>query len=225
MNKIPPNVMAFLKGVAKNNNRKWFGEHKEKLFLPAKREFESFVDALAHAIAKFDPAIAKGMIDPRTVKVFRIYRDARFSKNKSPYKINFGATITPGGMDGGKPGYYFHIQPGGESFVAGGLYMPTSSKLQKIREDIVKDSKKIKKILNSKIFKKYFKGFSDFVEPLKTAPRGFPKDHPEIDLLRLKSYTVGKNLSDKDIISGKMFENTVLMMKEIKKLNDYIISV
>ena len=217
--------MTFLKGIAKNNNRQWFGEHKESLFLPAKKEFEQFVDALAHAIAKFDPSIAKGMLDPRTVKVFRIYRDARFSRNKSPYKINFGATITPGGMENGKPGYYFHIQPGGESFVAGGLYMPLPSKLQKIREDIARDSKKVKKILNSKSFKKYFRGFSDFVEPLKTAPRGFPKDHKDIELLRLKSYTVGKNLSDKDVLSSNMFDKTVLMMKEIKKLNDYIESV
>jgi len=217
--------MTFLKSIAKNNNRQWFEEHKEKLFLPAKKKFERFVGALAYTIAKFDPSIAKGMLDSRTVKVFRIYRDARFSKNKSPYKINFGATITPGGMENGKPGYYFHIQPGGESFVAGGLYMPTPVKLQKIREDISKDSRKIKKILNNKSFKKYFKGFSDFVEPLKTAPRGFPKDHKDIDLLRLKSYTVGKNLSDKEIMSGKMFEKTISMMKEIKKLNDYIESV
>jgi len=225
MNKISPSVMTFLKGIAKNNDRKWFEGHKENLFLPAKKDFEIFVDALAHAIAKFDPRVANGMLDPRTVKVFRIYRDARFSKNKSPYKINFGATISPGGMESGNPGYYFHIQPGGESFAAGGLYIPSPSKLQKIREDMAKDSRHVKKILNSKSFKKYFEGFSDFVEPLKTAPRGFPKDHKDIALLRLKSYTVGKNLSDKDILSSNMFDKTVLMMQEIKKLNDYIAKV
>ena len=119
------------------------------------------------------------LVEPVFVIIFRIYRDVRFSKNKLPYKNNMGASISAGGKKSTGPGYYVHLQPG-QSFLAGGIWMPESDSLKKIRQEIDYNGKQLKKVLNDKTFKKYYKEISQ-ENKLKTVPKGYSKDHPDIE--------------------------------------------
>jgi uncharacterized protein (TIGR02453 family) len=134
--------------------------------------------------------------------MFRIYRDVRFSKDKRPYKNNLGASINIGGKKATNAGYYLHIEPGG-SFLAGGIWMPPSDVLKKIRQEIDYNGKPFHKIIDNKDFKKQF-GKPDEEYKLKTTPKGYDKDHPDIEYLRLTSFIVWHKYSDK-IVSSKNF--------------------
>ena len=134
---------------------------------------------------------------------FRIFRDVRFSKDKRPYKTNFGAFIAKGGRKSMNPGYYFHIEPSG-SFVGGGVYMPPAEPLQAIRNYISENGAEFLEIINDNKFKKVYPEMYD--DKLKTAPKGFPKDHEFIDLLRYKSFVFSKELDNSEISSDKLVE-------------------
>lgn len=211
-----PLILKFLKDIAKNNNREWFEKNKPR-YLEAKQQFEDFLEALHKEFLKFDEGLAG--LNPRKLG-FRIYRDVRFSKDKSPYKINMGAGFSPGGKMMQEPGYYIHIEPG-KSFVAGGMYMPSPENLAKIRQEIDYNSKSFLKILNDKMFKKYFKGLDDF-DKLKTMPKGYPKDHPQIEYLKHKSYIVSHSFTDKEVYDKKFIAAIGAAAKNIKKLNDFL---
>ncbi len=139
--------------------------------------------------------------------VFRIYKDVRFSKDKTPYKSNFGASINPGGKKSLVAGYYLHLEPGA-SFLAGGVYMPQPDMLNAIRQEIDYNTDAFLKILKSASFKKFFKGL-DEDDKLKTAPKGFEKDHPHIELLKNKHFIVSYPLSDKQL-GEKNADTTIL---------------
>jgi uncharacterized protein (TIGR02453 family) len=211
-----PLILKFLKDITKNNNREWFEKNKPR-YLEAKLEFEDFLEALHKELLKFDEGLAS--LNPRKLG-FRIYRDVRFSKDKRPYKVNMGAGFSPGGKMMQEPGYYIHIEPG-KSFVAGGMYMPTPENLSKIRQEIDYNSHSLLKILNDKSFKKYFDGLDDF-DKLKTMPKGYPKDHPQIDLLKHKSFIVFYSFTDKDVSDKKFVTAIGAAAKNIKKLNDFL---
>lgn len=201
MDTISSTTLKFLSDLKENNNKDWFAANKS-IFENAKAEFEAFIDALIQQIAAFDPTIKhhKGKDC-----VFRIYRDVRFSKDKSPYKTNFGAHITAAEKKSDihtKAGYYIHLEPGGNSMLAGGAYMPPSDWLKSIRQEIHYNTADFKAILNSKSFKKYFGELSG--EKLKTAPKEYPKDHPEIELLKYKSFLATHQCED-EIITSKNF--------------------
>jgi uncharacterized protein (TIGR02453 family) len=212
-----PLILKFLKDIAKNNNREWFEKNKAR-YLEVKEKYEDFLEALHKELLKFDESLAG--LNPRKLG-FRIYRDVRFSKDKRPYKVNMGAGFSPGGKMMQEPGYYIHIEPG-KSFIAGGMYMPTPENLAKIRQEIDYNSKSILKILNDKSFKKLFEGLDDF-DKLKTMPKGYPKDHPQIELLKHKSYIVSHQFTDKEVTDKKFISNVAAACKQIKKLNDYLI--
>ncbi len=202
-------TIQFLKDLKKNNNRDWFNEHKPK-YQEARENFIDFVQELILQIASFDPSIAH---QEAKKCVFRIYRDVRFSKDKSPYKTHFGAHITSALNKSdihSKAGYYFHLEPG-DYFLAGGAYLPQGPWLKAIRQEIAYNAKEFKAILNSDSFKKYFGEMEG--EKLKTAPRDYPKDHPEIALLRHKSFLATHQCTEKQVLSknfvshcGKVFE-------------------
>ncbi|EKQ84196.1 PF09365 family protein [Leptospira kirschneri serovar Grippotyphosa str. Moskva] len=179
-------TLDFLKKLAKNNNKVWLEKNKES-FVKAKEDFENLITELIVGLAKINPLLTG--VDPKKC-IFRIYRDVRFSKNKEPYKINFGASIGEVGKDLGKPLFYLHVQPRGESFLAGGLYMPDSPTLKKVREYILKNSNFLKKVVQDKEFLKEFGGLSDM--KLKTYPKGFAKDHPDLEWIQYTSYIVEK---------------------------------
>ncbi len=210
-------IFKFLRAIAKNNNREWFEKNKST-YLESKENFEEFLRNLLLELAKFD----KGLMGLNPKKLaFRIYRDVRFSKDKRPYKVNMGAGFSPGGKMIQEPGYYIHIEPGNKSFIAGGFYMPDATNIAKIRQEIDYSFKKFEKILKEKKFKTWFKELSDF-DKLKTAPKGYPKDHLHINLLRHKSFIVTHFFTDKEVMDKKFLKKVVEGCKALKPLNDFL---
>lgn len=209
-------ILKFLKDIKKNNNREWFEKNKPK-YLQAKADFEGLVGEVLDEITKFDSAL--GGLDPKKLP-FRIYRDVRFSKDKRPYKTNMGAGFSPNGKLVQEPGYYLHLEPG-KSFVAGGIYMPDAERLTKIRQEIDYNYNNLKQVITNKKFSSLYSKFDDF-DKLKTAPKGYPKDHPQIELLKLKSFIVSREFTDKEVLDKKFAKKVADHCKAIKPLNDFI---
>lgn len=213
-------ILIFLKSLAKNNNRDWFEKNKPK-YLKVKLAFEDFLESLHSELLKFDESLAG--LNPRKLG-FRIYRDVRFSKDKKPYKLNMGAGFSSKGKMEQEPGFYVHIQPNNQSFVAGGFYMPDAEKLAKIRQEIDYNPESLKRVLADKKFRRIFpKGLDDF-DSLKKAPKGYPKDHPHVDWLRHKSFIVSHYFSDKEVADKKFVKKLAEVCKTLKPLNDFLIS-
>lgn len=216
MTTIQPKTFAFLKALKKNNNRDWFNDHKSE-YENAKDNVLGFIQELVVAFSTFDSSL-RGLEAKDCL--FRIYRDTRFSKDKTPYKTNLGASINAGGKKSMGPGYYVHLEPGG-SFIAGGIWMPPADEVKKIRQEIDYNGEDLKKVLTKPSFKKAFGGLSR-EHALKTAPKGYPKDHPDIELLKLNSFIVWKNVSDKDILGPKSIKTLTTLGKEMKPLMDFL---
>jgi uncharacterized protein (TIGR02453 family) len=217
MRKIRKSTLEFLNTLKDNNNRDWFVKN-QSLYSDAKGNFESFVQEIIDKIIDFEP-IMKGL----EVKscVYRINRDIRFSNDKSPYKTYFGAFIVRGGKKNGDKfaGYYIHIEPG-KNIIAGGAYMPPAPWLSAIREKIDEEPEKLQKIINNKEFMQYFGKIDG--EKLKKAPKGYSTEHPQIDLLRFKSYLVVNEVPDELAMSDKYFDHTMIIIKAMKPFNDFL---
>jgi uncharacterized protein (TIGR02453 family) len=183
-------VFDFLKDLTDNNNREWFHANKER-YNAAKIQFENFIDELIPGLREIDP-----LIDTISAKdcTFRIYRDVRFSTDKSPYKTNMGAYIARGGKSSMQAGYYVHVEAGA-SMLAGGLYMPPAETLKKVRDEIYYKADDFKAIILNKKFMEVF-GMIDDPEKLKNPPKGFPKEFPDIGLLKYRNYAVMHKVPD-----------------------------
>jgi uncharacterized protein (TIGR02453 family) len=214
---IKKSTLDFLNAIKDNNNRDWFLKNKA-FYQEARDNFEHFVQGLIDKLIEIEP-IMKGL-EAKTC-MYRFNRDIRFSNDKSPYKTHFGAFIVRGGKKNGDKfaGYYFHIEPG-KSIIAGGAYMPPSPWLSAIREKIDNEPEKLVKIINSKDFKKYFGKIEG--DQLKTAPKGYPSDHPHIDLLRYKSFLSFSEIKDEFVLSEKLFDYVCDAFKAMKPLNDFL---
>lgn len=212
------NTLDFLKKLSKNNNREWFEKNKPR-YLEVKDHFEKFVDELLPELIKFDESLAG--LNPKKL-TFRIYRDIRFSKDKTPYKTHVSAGFSSSGKGTGIPGYYLQIEPGNKSILASGLYAPMPESLAKIRQEIDYNGDQLVKIFNQKKFKKHFGKFWD-EDKLKTMPKGYPKDHPHIEWLKLKSFLVIHSFKDSEVTDKKFMKNLVDVMKSAKPLNDFLI--
>jgi uncharacterized protein (TIGR02453 family) len=212
---VSPKVFDFLRQLTKNNNREWFTENKN-LYTESQENLVLFLEDLIKEMSEFDTELEK--IDAKK-SLFRIYRDTRFSKDKTPYKTNFGASL---GMGKGsqKGGYYLHLEPG-KSFIAGGIYMPESSVLKTLRKEISLYGKEFLNILNEKEFKKYFPEL-DQDDKLKKVPQGFEKEDPMAEYLKLKSFIVVYNLSDKEIQDKNASKNLAKIFNAMKPLNDFL---
>lgn len=200
---ITKETLAFLKDLRQNNNREWFEENRSRYEL-AWQNMKDFVGELIIALSKVDPHIHADI--PVSKCVFRIYRDTRFSKDKTPYKEWLGAGISTAGRKLAGPEYYLHISPG-QSFVAGGYWRPEKEHLAAIRQEIDYNEQEFRGIVQGTTFLKELK--MDREDMLKKAPAGYLPDHPAIDLLRLKSYTASSPLSDGDVCSAKAVEQIV----------------
>jgi uncharacterized protein (TIGR02453 family) len=205
----------FLNDLALNNNRDWFNQHKDK-YLIVKDEFDEFINKLIPKIREFDSEI--GHITSKDC-VFRIYRDVRFSSNKDPYKTHFGAYISNGGRKTTYAGYYIHIQPG-QSFLAAGAYLPTPEILKEIRYEIIDNSNDFLNIIENKNFIKYFSGLAG--EKGKLVPKGFPKEHPYIELIKYKSYEIIHNLKDEEILSVDFEQKILNVVQAAVPLNKFL---
>ena len=208
-------TLQFLKDLNRNNNREWFAANKDR-YIAAKADVADFVEKLIEGIGKFDEEILK--TDARK-SLFRIYRDTRFSKDKTPYKTNFGAGL---GMGKGSKisGYYVHIEPG-KSFLAGGIYQPESAVLKEIRKEISMNSDEFLKILQQDDFRNNFRGLS-VESKLHRVPTGFEKDDPMAEFLKLKNLIVVHPVSDEALMRDDAAANFAKIFKSIKPLNDFL---
>lgn len=208
-------VLEFLTDLAANNNRDWFHDNKERY--NENREKMLFItDVLINEIRKFDREVP--LLEPKDC-LFRIYRDVRFSKNKQPYKTHFGGFISKGGRKGIYAGYYFHVEPLG-SFSGGGIYMPAAAELRAVRNRIAEYGAEFLEIMNDPDFKKIYPELMD--DKLKTAPKGFPKDHEFIDLLRYKSFAFSTPISTSEILNGDYISLNVSAFQKLSPINAFI---
>lgn len=209
-------VLKFLTALKKNNNKDWFDKHKSE-YQELRSYFIKQVETLIKECSKFDPELS-GIEASKCI--FRINRDVRFSKDKSPYKTNFGASINPGGKNSNIPGYYLHIEPG-KSFLAAGSYMPMPEYLAAIRQEIDYNHEEFRKIIKSKDFVSNFKKLSD-EDALKTTPKGYDKDNPNIEFLRLKHFIVVHDLNDKQVTDKKFISESTKIYKSALALNKFL---
>jgi uncharacterized protein (TIGR02453 family) len=209
------NVLKFLTELAENNNRDWFNQHKNR-YLTIKNEFDLYVGNLIRIFSEIDTSI--GLVDAKDC-VFRIYRDVRFSLNKDPYKTHLGAYIAKDGRKSQIAGYYLHIQPG-QSFFAAGAYQPSSEALKEIRYEILENTTEFKKIIEGKDFVKYFSKING--EKSKLAPKGFPKDFSDIDLLKFKSYEVIHSMDNDILLSNNFNEHIIKAVKVALPYNQFL---
>jgi uncharacterized protein (TIGR02453 family) len=209
------NYLPFLSELSQNNHKDWMDANRD-WYQEVRAEFLEDVDFLLKAISHWEPEMSNFKAKDC---VFRQNRDIRFSANKEPYKINFAAYFSVGGKKSNGPGYYLHIQPG-QSFLAGGIWMPPADILKKIRQEIDYSGNELSAILEEPDFKKAFGGLEG--EQLKTTPKGYESDHPYIDLLRFKSFIVSIPLSDQEINSGKFRQKAIEHFKKMKPFHDFL---
>ncbi len=214
---IKEETFTFLSQLIKNNNREWFQQNKAA-YEKALENVIEFAQKLIDQFAKEDPSIPAD-IDPKKC-VMRIYRDVRFSKDKTPYKNNFGIGLSNVGKSMNGAGYYVQIKPE-DSFIAGGFWMPQGEHLKAIRQEIDYNGAELKSILNQKTFKSYFGDLED-EEKLKTAPKGYDPGHNDIELLKLKSFTVIHRLKDKQLIDKKSVNEVVNGLTIMKPFVDFL---
>ncbi|MCD9855897.1 DUF2461 domain-containing protein [Epilithonimonas sp. JDS] len=208
-------TLNFLSTLEINNNREWFNENKQ-LYLDAKANVENVVNEIISEVAEFDASVER--LEAKNC-IFRIYKDTRFSKDKTPYKTNLGASLVEKGPKTlNHAGYYIHFEPG-KSFLAGGVYKTEPKNLKAIREAISSDGETFLKILNKKSFK-------DILElqgtKLVKVPQGFDKEDQMGDYLKFKQFTVFHPLSDADVLDKNFVKNTVKVLKEIYPFNSFL---
>ena len=211
--KFSNNVLEFFKKLEKNNNRDWFNEHKKE-FKVIEAEVIKCYSTLFNMLKTHD--------EVDQFKMFRIYRDVRFSKNKLPYKTHFGGTFHRKKPEF-RGGYYLHIAPHNESFIATGFWEPNANDLFRMRKEFEMDDSIIRSIINEKSFKAVW---GDLVgDELKSAPRDFSKDHPAIDLIRKKQYIFVKKYTDSQVLSEDFLKEVNTSFKVIRPYFDYMSEV
>lgn len=208
-------TLNFLTTLKKNNYKEWFDENR-KIYQSLRVNFLELVQSIIEDISEFDENLS-GVESKKCV--FRINRDIRFSKDKTPYKSNFGALMGDKGRKSKGTSYYIHIEPG-NSFIGGGVYMPSPDRLAAIRQEIDYNAVDLKKIINTKEFNDTFGEIKG--EALKTTPKGYSKDHTDIELLRLKSFYVIKYFDDKLLKSNDFYKELISTYKKVKKFNKFL---
>lgn len=213
---IPASGFAFLAQLRKHNNREWFDAHKN-VYLQELLHLENFAAALLAKLNTHD------VIETASGKqaLRRIYRDTRFSQDKTPYKTHWSGHFTRATAQR-RGGYYFHIEEG-NTFIAGGFFNPVADDLKRVRNDIAFDATPLRKILKQKTFVEYFGTLRG--EQLKNAPKGFPADHEAVDLLRYKQYLVRRNFTDEEVLAGTFLEEASKTFKAMRPFFDYMSDV
>jgi uncharacterized protein (TIGR02453 family) len=215
---LQPATIKFLKDLKKNNNKPWFDVNRKR-YEEAKKDFENFIQQVIILFGKKDKTIAS--LKAKDC-MFRINRDVRFSKDKSPYKTNFGAYINRGGKKSLFAGYYFHCEPG-QSFAGGGLWMPMPPELNKVRQEIDYNFDAFKKIIRSKKFKAIYGDLSRDAEyVLSRVPKGYEPTHPAADYLKLKSLVALTDIPEKELTSKNLVQKTVKAFDALQPLVTFI---
>ncbi len=214
---IQRHTFSFLKELIENNNREWFQANKER-YEESRGNVIAFTNELLKLLHKVDPGMDDAL-DPKKC-VMRIYRDIRFSKNKTPYKNNFGVSLPSKGLRGGGAEYYLHITPGA-SFIAGGYWMPEAGHLKSIRQEIDYNAHDLKKIIDETEFVQLFGEFRK-QEQLKTVPREYSADNENIELLKLKSFVAFHYLKDEELMGKDAVDSIASICGKIYPLNVFL---
>ena len=212
MSKINPDVITFYKELSENNTREWF-EPQKKRFKSLELEIKHYAEEIKNNLNETD--------EIEHAKIFRIYRDVRFSKNKTPFKTHFGISFHRKKPDL-RGGYYIHISPG-NSFIATGFWNPDKDDLYRIRKEMEVDAKEFREIINKYEFKFHWGNLQG--EEVKTAPKGFSKEHPDIDIIRKKQFLFIKKFTDKDVLARNFSEQIVTNFKAIRPFFDHMTSI
>lgn len=211
---LQPATLNFLKNLKKQNNKPWFDAHRPA-YEAAKADFLQFIQQVIDQFGKKDPSIRHLVAKDC---VFRINRDVRFSKDKSPYKTNMGASINKGGKKAMGAGYYFHLEPGG-AFAGGGLYVPQPADLQKVRQEIDYNLPAFKKILSAKSFRTIYNDLDRSKEFMLTrVPKGYEADNAAAEYLKFKSYIAMTAITDRDLVSKDLVKKTVAAFSALQPL-------
>ena len=211
-------TVGFLKNLAKNNDKSWFDAHRTQ-YDAARADYCQFIEQLISKISQFDNEVEE--LEAKNC-LFRINRDVRFSKDKSPYKTNFGASISKGGKKSGYAGYYFHLEPG-KSFFGGGIWMPEADKVKKIRQEIDYCFDEFKGILKQRAFQSVYKDlYTGEDSKLSRIPQGFEKDNPAGEYLKLKSWLATMEIPDTQLVSKTLLADTVKAAKALMPLNRFL---
>lgn len=215
---IQASTLKFLKDLTNNNNKPWFDDNRKRYDI-AKEDFMNFIQTVIDKHAKKDSTLSQ--LKAKEC-LFRINRDVRFSKDKSPYKTNFGASINQAGRKSIFAGYYFHLQPG-EAFAGGGIWMPPSDVLSNVRQEIDYNFKEFKKIISSAKFKSVFGELyqNDSIR-LTRVPKGYDAENPAAEFLKLKSFIGTCNLSEKDLTSKDLLKKTTTAFETLQPLLNFI---
>jgi len=212
MSKINPDVLAFYKELDKNNTREWFEPQKSR-YKELEAEIKQYAEEIKNSLSTTDE------ID--RAKLFRIYRDVRFSKDKTPFKTHFGISF-----DRKKPhlrgGYYLHIAPG-DTFIATGFWNPDKNDLYRIRKEMEVDAAELRDVIADNELKVYWGALQG--DEVKTAPKGFSKEHADIDLIRKKQYLFIKKFTDKEVLSAGFQDQIITHFKAIRPFFDYMSNV
>lgn len=207
-------TLNFLKELKKNNNKPWLDNHREQ-FASAKNDFENFIEKLLAATSVFDNDIKELQVKNCT---FRINRDIRFSKDKTPYKTNMGASLNRGGKKSIFAGYYFHLEPGG-SFAGGGLWMPAAPELKKLRQEIDYCFPEFKKIITALPFKNRYTALEmNEGQMLVNVPKGYDKENIAASFLKLKSFVATQKINDKLLTSSLLIKEVAGAFKTLMPL-------
>ena len=210
------NILYFLEELTRNNNRDWFNENK-KAYQDALDTFREFIGTILVGVSKTDPSV--GSLEAKDT-IFRIYKDVRFSKDKTPYKTHFGGWMAKGGRKSTDAGYYFHLEPG-NTFMAAGVWMPPKEQLTLIRQEIMYNPSEYFKIINDPaISNAYERGGKE--DMLKKGPVGFPKDFEFMEEIKYKHYIFSKNYENKDVIKSRFAEKVTQEYKGLYPLVEYL---
>ncbi|SDC36311.1 DUF2461 domain-containing protein [Williamwhitmania taraxaci] len=213
---VPKTVMIFLEGLKANNSRDWFNENKDN-YLQALKSYDNILEQLISSVGLFDDEVVG--LKPKDA-IFRIYRDVRFSHDKSPYKTHFGAYLARGGRKSPSAGYYVHLEADG-SVLAGGIWRPESENLKKIRRAIDLYHEEFLQIVSEKIFTKWFGKLSSD-DALVRVPAGFSNDSPVANYLRMKSFTVGHTFTNRDVLEPNFEERVVEACRAMYRFNTFL---
>lgn len=208
-------ILEFLKELAANNNRDWFNDHKSE-YDEVREMFENFIQQVILNLSQIEPSVLH--LTPKEC-TYRIYRDIRFSADKTPYKTHIGGYINPFGKKSNHCGYYIHLQPG-SCFIGGGSLCPPPRLLKSVREHIYDNIEDYIDIVESPSFKQYFKTIG--MNFLKGAPKGFPKDFPYLKYLQNKEYIVEYPIDDQFFERPDSMEQMMEIFKEMKRLWDFV---
>ncbi|HTE27324.1 DUF2461 domain-containing protein [Flavitalea sp.] len=210
---LQPSTVKFLRDLSKHNSKTWFDNNREK-YDAAKSDFETFIQELIDKHGRKDETIRDLVAKKCT---FRINRDIRFSKDKTPYKTNMGASLDRGGKKSIYAGYYIHLEPGGKSFVGGGLWMPMPEETKKVRQEIDYCLDEFRSIFESKKFKAIYGGlYTGDDASLKKIPHGFEADNPAAPYIKLKSWLAMKPLTDVEMTSADLTKKVLAAFETLQ---------